>query len=131
MYYADSWQRTVWAWDFEPEAGTISNRRMFLKPEEGVPDGATVDAEGFLWLALWNGWQIKRYDPKGRPEKSVKLPVKRPTCPMLGGPNLDIIYVTSASIGLSEQELKEQPLAGGLFALEADVSGLPEMRFKG
>ena len=133
MYYADSWQRTVWAWDFDPDAGTISNRRTFvnLSPAEGVPDGATVDAEGFLWLALWDGWQIKRYDPKGRPQKSVKLPVQRPTCPMFGGPNLDVIYVTSASIGLSEQELQQQPLAGSLFAFEAETCGLPEMRFKG
>ena len=70
MYYADSWQRTVWAWDFDSETGTISNRRIFvnLSPAEGVPDGATVDAEGSVWLALWDGWQIKRYDLKERPQ---------------------------------------------------------------
>ncbi len=131
MYYADSLQRTVWAWDFEPDTGTISNRRPFVSVTESFPDGATVDSEGFLWLALWDGWQVKRFDPSGRLERSVKLPVQRPTCPMFGGPNLDVVYVTSASIGLSEQQLKEQPLAGGLFAFEADVRGLPEMRFKG
>ena len=133
MYYADSWQRTVWAWDFELETGAIRNRRVFVEipQSEGVPDGATVDIEGFVWIALWDGWRVTRYDPQGRAEHSVNLPVERPTCPMFGGPELNIIYVTSASIGLSDQELKEQPLAGGLFAFKADVPGLPEMRFKG
>ena len=133
MYYADSWQGTVWTWDFDLDEGAISNRQIFLSipSAEGVPDGATVDAEGFVWLALWDGWQIRRYDPQGRLCESVKMPVQRPTCPMFGGANLDLIYVTSASIGLSEQQLKEQPLAGSLFAFGVDVPGLPETRFKG
>lgn len=133
MYYADSWQRVVWAWDFELETGTIRNRRVFIEVSrsEGVPDGATVDAEGFFWLALWDGWRVTRYDPKGRAQQSVRLPVKRPTCPMFGGSSLSTVYVTSASIGLSDQELKEQPLAGSLFAFEPGVPGLPEMRFEG
>jgi sugar lactone lactonase YvrE len=95
------------------------------------PTGATVDAEGFVWLALWDGWQITRYDPKGRVNKSVRLPVKCPTCPTFGGPKLETIYVTSAFIGLSEQELLEQPHAGILFAFEANVCGLPEVGFNG
>jgi len=133
MYYADSPRRTVWAWDFDPDVGAIENRRIFiqLSTAEGLPDGATVDAEGFVWLAHWDGWQINRYDPKGRVQESVKLPVKRPTCPIFGGPNLETIYVTSASTGLSEQELAEQPHAGSVFAFEANVRGLPEVRFKG
>jgi L-arabinonolactonase len=133
MYYADSWQRTVWAWDFELETGTIRNRRVFVEVprSEGVPDGATVDAEGFIWLALWDGWRVTRYAPTGRMHQSVKLPVQRPTCPMFGGSSLNTVFVTSASIGLSGQELKEQPLAGGLFAFKPDVPGLPETQFKG
>jgi sugar lactone lactonase YvrE len=133
MYYADSWQWTVWMWDFELETGVIRNRRVFVEipRSEGVPDGATVDMEGFVWIAIWDGWRVTRYDPQGRAKDSINLPVKRPTCPMFGGPELNTIYVTSASIGLSDQELKEQPLAGGLFAFKADVPGLPERRFKG
>jgi L-arabinonolactonase len=133
MYFADSPRRTVWAWDFEPEDGTISNRRVLIQfsEKEGVPDGATVDAEGFIWLAHWDGWQVARYDPKGRVCQIVKFPVQRPTCPMLGGPKLNLIYVTSASINLSKRELSEQGYAGGLFVFEADVPGLPEMPFKG
>ena len=133
MYYADSWQRTIWAWDFELETGTIRNRRVFVEvpPSDGVPDGATVDAEGFIWVALWGGWQLIRYDPAGRARQTVKVPVAQPTCPMFGGPRLDTIYLTSASIGLPDPELNKQPLAGGLFAFEPGVPGLPEVRFRG
>ena len=133
MYYADSWQRTIWAWDFELETGAIRDRRVFVEvpPSDGVPDGGTVDAEGFIWVALWGGWQVVRYDPVGRVHRSVKVPVARPTCPMFGGPRLDTIYLTSASIGLPDPELKKQPLAGGLFAFEPGVPGLPEVRFRG
>ncbi|MBV8278003.1 MAG: SMP-30/gluconolactonase/LRE family protein [Verrucomicrobia bacterium] len=111
------------------ETGRIHNRRVFI--EVSRSDGATVDSEGFVWLALWDGWRVVRYDPAGIVHQSVKLPIRRPTCPMFGGSSFEIIYVTSASFGLSDQELKEQPLAGGLFAFEPGVSGLPEMRFKG
>lgn len=133
MYYADTPRRTVWAWDFEPERGEIDNRRVFLTipPGEGVPDGATVDAEGFLWLAQWGGWRVARYDPLGRLARTIMLPVKQPTCPMFGGADLDVLYVTSASIGLSGEALARQPQAGSLFALDVGVKGLPERRFKG
>jgi len=133
MYFGDSVQGTVWAWDFDRDTGAVTHRRVFaeIPREEGVPDGATVDAEGFVWIAIWDGWQVRRYDPKGRTNMLVRLPVQRPTCPSFGGPNLDVVYVTSASIGLSERELQEQPLAGGLFAFDAGVRGVPEMRFNG
>jgi L-arabinonolactonase len=133
MYFADSPRRTVWAWDFEPETGTIGNRRPLIQfsAKHGVPDGATVDAEGCIWLAHWDGWRVTRYDPKGRVRQEIKFPVQRPTCPMFGGPNLNLVYVTSASINLSERELTEQPHAGGLFVFEAEVPGLPEMPFQG
>jgi len=133
LYYSDSPKRTVWAWDFDATSGTISNRRVLIQlpSTDGVPDGATVDAEGCLWLCVWGSWEIRRYDPSGRLLQAVRMPVQRPTCPMFGGPNLDTIYVTSASIGLSEQQLKEQPSAGGVFAFQPGVTGLPESRFKG
>jgi L-arabinonolactonase len=133
MYFADSPRRSVWAWDFEPETGTISNRRPLIRfsEKDGVPDGATVDAEGFIWLAHWDGRRVTRYDPKGRICQEVKFPVQRPTCPMFGGPNLNLVYVTSASIHLSSRELAEQPHAGSLFVFETEVPGLPEMPFQG
>ena len=133
LYYADSWQRTVWAWDFNAADGSIDNRRVFVEvPKgEGVPDGATVDAEGYIWLAIWNGWRVTRYDPAGRVDRAVRLPVQCPTCPMFGGPRLDVIYVTSASIKLTPEQRQAQPLAGGVFAIGVGVRGLPEARFKG
>ncbi len=133
MYHADTCARTVWAWDFDAERGDIANRRRFVEvpADEGAPDGATVDAEGFVWLAHWNGWRVTRYAPDGCVDRVVPLPVQRPTCPAFGGPSLDVLYVTSASIGLSPSERAAQPWAGGLLALEPGVRGLPEARFRG
>lgn len=133
MYHADSVPRTVWAWDFDLSEGRIANRRVFLQlaDTDGVPDGATVDAEGYLWVAVWNGWRVARYDPKGRLDRAIELPVQRPTCPAFGGPGLDIMYLTSASIRLRPEALAAQPLAGALLALDVGVKGLPEARFKG
>jgi L-arabinonolactonase len=133
LYYSDSPKRTVWAWDFEIATGEISNRRVFvhLASTDGVPDGATVDTEGYFWLAVWDSWEVRRYDPAGRLDRTVRMPVQRPTCPMFGGEDLQTIYVTSASIGLSEEQLLEQPLAGGVFAFDPGVKGLPELRFQG
>jgi sugar lactone lactonase YvrE len=133
LYYADSCRHTIWAWDFDADAGEISNRRVFVEvsPSEGDPDGATVDADGGVWVAHWGGWRITRYDPKGRVDRVVKMPVQKPTCPMFGGPSLDVIYVTSASIQLTPDELKQQPQAGSIFAFEPGVKGLPEAPFSG
>ena len=133
MYHADTGYRTVWAWDFDPERGDIANRRMFVEvpASDGAPDGATVDAEGFVWLAHWDGWRLTRFDPTGRAERVIRLPVQRPTCPAFGGPDLDLLYVTSASINLSPEERARQPLAGGVLALHPGVRGLPEARFLG
>ncbi|MGH7265242.1 MAG: SMP-30/gluconolactonase/LRE family protein, partial [Candidatus Rokuibacteriota bacterium] len=119
MYHADTPRRTVWAWDFDPATGDIADRRIFvqLPAADGAPDGATVDAEGFVWLAHWGGWRVTRFDPIGRVERVVPLPVQHPTCPAFGGPDLDVLYVTSASIGLTPDARARQPLAGGLFAL--------------
>jgi len=133
MYYADSWKHTVWAWDFDPVTGDIENRRVFVEipAGDGAPDGATVDAEGGVWIAQWGGWRVVRYDPGGRIERSIALPVRQPTCPMFGGRDLDVLYVTSASIKLSPEALARQPQAGSLFAIDAGVKGLPEARFRG
>ena len=133
MYYADSISHTIWAWDFDAASGDISNRRIFVEvpAADGEPDGATVDAAGGVWVAHWDGWQVTRYDPQGRVERVVKMPVQRPTCPMFGGPDLDVVYVTSASIQLTADELRQQPQAGGIFAFEPGVKGLAEARFQG
>jgi sugar lactone lactonase YvrE len=133
MYHADTIARTVWAWDADPDGGEIANRRVFvtLSGDEGNPDGATVDAEGFVWLAHWDGWQVSRHDPTGRTERVIRLPVQKPTCPAFGGRDLDVLYVTSATIGLSPAALAAQPCAGGILAIDPSVRGIAEVRFPG
>ena len=133
MYHADTARRVVWAWACDPASGEIDGRRTFVEiaAADGAPDGATVDAEGFVWLAHWGGWRVSRFDPDGRLERVVRLPVQQPTCPAFGGPALDVLYVTSASIGLSAAERARQPWAGAILALDPGVRGLPEARFRG
>ena len=133
LYYGDSCTHTIWAWDFDPYSGEITNRRIFVEvpPSDGEPDGATVDADGGVWVAHWGGWRVTRYDSQGRLDRVVRMPVQKPTCPMFGGPSLDVLYVTSASFQLTPGESKQQPQAGSIFAFEPGVKGLPEARFAG
>ncbi len=133
LYYGDSAARTVWAWRFDRDDGTIRNRRVFvqLAEGEGAPDGAAVDADGGYWLTQPDGWKICRYDPSGRCDRTIRLPVQRPTCVAFGGADLRTLYCTSCRWGLSEADLQAQPLAGGLFAIAVDVPGLPDAVFAG
>jgi sugar lactone lactonase YvrE len=123
MYYSDSGGAgIVYAYDFDLETGTHSNRRTFLPPTgtAAVADGLTVDSEGCLWIAFWDGWRIERRSPDGDLLRQINMPVQRPTSCMFGGPDLTELYVTSASTGM------EQPQAGDLFRIRTDVKGLPE-----
>ena len=127
MYYVDSPTRRIDAFDFDPRTGVIANRRTFvaLPPEAGFPDGLTVDADGFVWLALWGGAALHRYDPEGARERIVPLPVTHPTSCAFGGSDLDELYVTSARRPLSVDERARQPMAGGLLRLRPGVVGRP------
>ncbi|MEM7114476.1 MAG: SMP-30/gluconolactonase/LRE family protein [Chloroflexota bacterium] len=133
MYYTDSPTRTIFAYDFDVETGAVANKRPFaVAPEgEGFPDGLTVDSEGCIWSARWDGWRVVRYDPTGQLMETITMPVQRPTSCMFGGPSLDELYITSASVGLSEAEKARQPQAGDLFRLKTAVKGLPEPHFAG
>lgn len=131
MYYTDSPTRTIVAYDFDLDSGSISNERLFARVEAGFPDGLTVDAEGYVWSARWDGWQVVRHAPDGSVDRVIEMPVARPTSCMFGGPELRHLYITSARFGLSDEALTVQPLAGGVFVLETDVPGLPEPRFAG
>lgn len=133
MYFADSWTRTIFSFDFDLDGGTLHNQRVFVQLSEGAgaPDGATVDAEGFLWSATIDAGCVTRYAPDGSTDRVIKMPVQRPTSCAFGGDDLSILYVTSASMGLTEQQRIAAPLSGGLFAVDAGVKGLPEPRFAG
>jgi sugar lactone lactonase YvrE len=133
MYYTDSPRQVIYAYDFEPGSGAISNRRVFVRtPEsEGVPDGLAVDSEGCVWSARWDGWRVTRYDPEGQVEREIRLPVARPTSCAFGGENLDELFVTSAWIDVDEQARREQPHAGDLFRIRTGVRGQAEPLFLG
>ncbi len=133
FYFTDSGAKRIYVYDFDVEAGTIANRRIFVELPDGVgsPDGLTVDAEGFVWSAHWDGWCVTRYDPFGKVDRVINLPVPRPTSCTFGGPDLSTLYVTSARIRLSAQQLAEAPLSGSVFAVRAGVRGLPELPFAG
>ncbi|OLF13420.1 SMP-30/gluconolactonase/LRE family protein [Actinophytocola xanthii] len=121
MYYVDTQTRGVDAFDHDPETGSITNRRRFAEVERGWPDGLTVDAEGGVWVALWDGWGLCRFAPDGRREELVELPAQRVTSCAFGGPELSTLYITSARTGL--RDLDGQPLAGALFSAKPGVSG--------
>lgn len=131
LYFGDSYVDTIWAYDFDLAAGTIRNRRVFATtaPGEGRPDGATVDAEGYLWSARVGGSSLARYAPDGRLDAVVPLPASRPTSVTFGGPGLRTLFVTTGASRLSPEELAAQPLAGAILALEPGVAGLPEPSF--
>ncbi len=133
MYYTDSPLRVIYAYDFDSASGAIKNRRPFVQvPEgEGFPDGLAVDSEGFIWSAHWDGWRITRYDPGGKVERVIPLPVQRPTSCTFGGPKLNQLYITSAWTGLSEADRREQSLAGNLLRIQTDVTGQQESEYLG
>ena len=134
MYFTDSHRRTVYRYDFDLRAGTISNRQplIVMDATDGRPDGLTVDEEGCLWVAVWDAWRVSRYSPEGRELMRIKLPVPRPTSCCFGGPNLDTLYITSASVRLSGAALEAAPLSGSLLAVQVPgVRGLPETLFAG
>ncbi|MFQ6018006.1 MAG: SMP-30/gluconolactonase/LRE family protein [Kiloniellaceae bacterium] len=133
MYHSDSRQNTIWAYDFDLASGEPGNRRVFARvdPKEGRPDGAAVDAEGFYWSAGVGGGRLTRYGPDGKVDRVIKLPVTFPSMCAFGGENLDVLYVTSIREMLTEAALMEEPLAGGVFAIDPGVKGLPEPRYGG
>lgn len=134
LYQSDSHisVQTIWAWDLDPADGAISNRRVFATTHQvaGRPDGAAVDADGCYWIAANDGGQLIRYTPQGQIDRTIRLPVRRPTMLAFGGRELDVIFVTSMLPKKSDPPA-DQPHAGGLFALAVGIRGLAEPRFAG
>lgn len=141
FYFADTFQQTMWAYDYDVDTGAISNKRTFASTENdpGFFDGSTVDAEGCVWNALVIGGDLIRYTPDGEVERRIGMPVKNITSLCFGGPNLDDIYVTSmarvrhpATHAHFATQLKPQFGAGSLFRIRGlGIRGLPEPRFAG
>jgi sugar lactone lactonase YvrE len=133
MYYADTRTGNVDVFDFDESAGTIANRRVFaaIPRDSGRPDGLIVDAEGGVWVALWAGGALRRYQADGTLERVIRFPVSLITKCAFGGPALDELYVTSASSRLTEAERIAQPLAGAVFRLRPGLRGRAPHHFAG
>ncbi|WP_295812555.1 SMP-30/gluconolactonase/LRE family protein [uncultured Nitratireductor sp.] len=127
FYFVDTVPGCVYAYDFEPGTGQLSNRRIFARiaENEGRPDGICVDAEGGVWCAIWDGWRVNRYTPDGNLDCTIDLPVPRPTSVAFGGKDLSTLYITSARTRLPANVLNDAPLSGGLFTCTPGPKGLP------
>ncbi|MDR6551080.1 SMP-30/gluconolactonase/LRE family protein [Paenibacillus qinlingensis] len=126
MYYIDSPTRKVVAYAYEAETGHVSDPRTVITiPEgEGFPDGMAVDNRGMLWIAQWGGWQVGCYNPlNGEKIGSIPVPVERTSSCAFGGEHMDELYITTASVGVSDEDREKQPHAGGLFRIKLDVTG--------
>lgn len=125
LYHTDTLGKTIWRATIRDD-GTLGPAERFVTIEEGAghPDGSVVDAEGCLWVALWGGWGVRRYDPSGALIGTIRLPASNITKIAFGGPDLTTAYATSARKGLDAAALAEQPEAGNLFAFDPGVKGV-------
>ena len=131
LYHVNSGERTIWRFMIG-DGPSLQDGEVFLQLTEadGYPDGVVLDSEDCLWVALWDGWGVRRYAPSGELLMTVALPCARVTRIAFGGTDLQTAYVTTARVGLDAAALAAQPLAGGLFAFEAPAAGrvLPAVR---
>ena len=133
MYHADTPTQQVYAYDYDTTSGAISNRRVFIDLNDTgeKPDGATVDSAGNYWVALYGAAKVAQFSPEGRRMREVSLPVKAPTMPCFGGPDLKTLYITTARQKHTPEELEKMPQAGGIFSVRVDIPGLAEPLFNG
>lgn len=124
LYHADSPRGEIRCYSFDPQTGAVGAGRVFARVPKGVPDGATVDAQGHLLCALWGGHAIARYTPDGDLLSLLPVPVAQPTCVALGGPALDHLCVTTATVGLTAEQRAQQPLAGRVLVFRTPFQGL-------
>ena len=134
LYYTDTAARKIYAFDVDDASGELSNKRVHVTvpDDEGIPDGMTVDAEGFVWSAQWYGEQVVRYDPDGMVERRIPMPVKQVSCVSFGGPDLTDLYISSAATSWRSDvappgyDFDAPNIGGALYRLRVDVQGKPE-----
>jgi len=131
MYFADSAQKAILYADYNPCSAEVGRVHTFVAADavKGEPDGATIDADGYLWSARWGAGIVARFAPDGRLDRTVPLAAPQPSCPAFGGPDLATLFVTSAHVGMTDSERAAAPSSGAVFAQALDVRGLPEARF--
>jgi sugar lactone lactonase YvrE len=128
MYYIDTPTQYVREYEYDPKHGEVGNSRVCIRIpiDEGAPDGMTIDTNGMLWIAHWGGYQVSRWDPRtGTKIGEVAVPVKNVTCCTFGGPKTDILFITTATYGVSGLDWETQPNAGAVFAAHTGCSGYP------
>jgi sugar lactone lactonase YvrE len=131
MYFVDSGPGTVFAFDVDAN-GDVSNQRVFVQfdiANEGTPDGVCMDAEGALWLAVWGGYEVRRYSPSGEQLARVRISTAQPSCCTIGGANGTTLYVTTAREDMSDELLEREADAGRLFAADVGVAGTPLLAY--
>jgi D-xylonolactonase len=127
LFYTDSFERTIYVFDYDSENGEIGNRRVLIKtkPKDGFPDGMTVDSQGCLWTAMWDGGCIVRYSPDGREMFRRAVPADKVTSLTFGGPELRMLFITTAG---GEEPTRDNKFPGAVFSLETNIAGVPEFR---
>lgn len=134
FYYIDTPTREVRAFDYDLDSGAIANPRVAVTVPEslGWPDGMTSDAQGNLWIALWGGAQITKWNPNtGQLLEQIPLPVIQPSSCTFGGRNMNELFITSARKDLDEAAMRQYPLSGAVFRIETNVEGMPMFEFAG
>jgi sugar lactone lactonase YvrE len=132
MYFVDSDDHVIYRYAFDVESGAVADRQVFADTSStpGVPDGLAVDAAGDIWCAFWDGASLVRFTPGGVVAEVVPVPVLRPSSIAFGGPDLGTLYVTSASIDLTEDQLAKWPLSGSVLLLDVSTPGQPAVPFR-
>lgn len=132
MYHTDSRPGRIDAYDYDPAIGTLSGKRLLLDyAVRGFrPDGCTVDTEGGLWVAEIDGGRVSRYRPDGTLDRSLALPVSKPSSVGFGGPGMRTLFITTISYGLGPEQLAAQPWAGKLLQVQTGFRGIPEPPFR-
>lgn len=136
LYFTDCGSRKIYAFDVDEQSGDLSNQRLFVTVprDEGIPDGMTVDSEGFVWSAQWFGEQVVRYDPDGVVERHIKMPMKQISCVAFGGADLTDLYISSAGLNFESElappgyDFKAPNIGGPLYKLKVEVQGKLEHR---
>ncbi|WP_233493326.1 SMP-30/gluconolactonase/LRE family protein [Ruegeria atlantica] len=133
MFFADTPDREIVAFDYDTDSGSVSNRRMHVsfEDEPGLPDGSCVDAEGGVWNAEWEGHRVVRVAPNGTINRVIEVPVWKPTCCAFGGPDLDTLFITTSRLMSDEAALSKEPESGGLFAVKPGIRGVIDTPFNG
>ena len=131
FYFTDSMEGIIYSYDFNEKSGEITNKTKFATFNRGIPDGSTMDSEGFVWNCRWGGSCVVRFDPLGRVDRVLEVPIANVTNCVFGGKDLKTLFITTARQGLSKEYVTKNPYAGSLFAIDLSIKGIEDNNFLG